>query len=372
MRGAERRELERRLRETPLADEAGAEERAWEVVSAAYEERAPMPRRAPLRGLAVAAGAAVVALAIGLSPAGAKVADFVSEVVGIGTTDPESGIGRLPAQGELLVESGDGAWIVRADGSKRRLGDYRQATWSPHGRYIAATDGRQLVALDPQGEVRWTITAPREVRDPRWSGTDVDTRIAYRSGDDLWVVAGDGTDARLLARNVAAAAPAWRPPPDTKLGASGPIHVVAYRDRSGRVRAIDADRGRRVRVAGSDRAAVPPPRSREDVNGGLAQGVKGRTAELRRRDGATELVIRTPGSAKRAIGMPPGRLTGPTWSPDGRWVALGWPDGDQWLLVRAERPRRVLAFGEIRRQFHPGEGGDGEFPQISGWILPER
>jgi len=372
MSRADRRELERRLREAPIADEAGAEERAWAVIRAAHEERAPVPRRPPVRGIAIAAGAAVLALAVGLSPAGAKVADFVGEVVGIGATDPEPGIGRLPAPGEILVESGDGAWIVRADGSKRRLGDYGEATWSPHGRYVAATDGRQLVALDPQGEVRWTITAPREVRDPRWSGTDVDTRIAYRSGGDLWVVAGDGIGARRLARGVARVAPAWRPPPDAKLGPAGPFHVVAYRERSGRVQAIDADTGQRVPVTAPDRAAVPPLGGWPEGTGGPVRRPGGGVAELRRGDGATVLVIRTASGAKRLSGMPPGRITGPSWSPDGRWVAVGWPDGDQWLLIRADTPRRIVAFGDISRQFDPGGGGSGPFPRISGWILPER
>ncbi|HSI80702.1 MAG TPA: hypothetical protein VK919_08640 [Solirubrobacterales bacterium] len=372
MSRADRRELERRLREAPLPDEAGAEERAWQLVRAGYAGRAPMPRRAPLRGIAVAAGAAVLALAIGLSPAGAKVADFVGDVVGIGATEPEPGIGRLPAPGELLVEAGDGAWIVRADGSRRRLGDYDEAIWSPHGRYVAATDGRQLVAVDPQGDVRWTITAPRVVRAPRWSGTDVDTRIAYRSGDDLWVVAGDGTGARRLASRVAPRAPAWRPVPDANLGPSRPLHVVAYRTSSGRVRAVDADSGTPVPVRPRDRTALPPLPRGAGASGQSVRGPSGGTAVLRRRDRATALVIRLPGGRGRAIGMPPGPLTGPTWSPDGRWLAVGWPEGDQWLLIRAERPRRIVAYSEITRQFHPGEGGGGEFPRISGWILPER
>ena len=52
----------------------------------------------------------------------------------------------LPAAGELLVESAQGPWIVHDDGSKRLLGDSDAATWSPHGLFVAATGGRELVA----------------------------------------------------------------------------------------------------------------------------------------------------------------------------------------------------------------------------------
>ena len=44
-------------------------------------------------------------LAIGLSPAGAKVGDLVSDVVGIGEPDAKPALRSLPAAGELLVES---------------------------------------------------------------------------------------------------------------------------------------------------------------------------------------------------------------------------------------------------------------------------
>ncbi len=67
--------------------------------------RRPRPGRPDPRSrrliLAVAAGA--VALAIGLSPAGAKVGDLVSDVVGIGEPDAKPALRSLPAPGELLV-----------------------------------------------------------------------------------------------------------------------------------------------------------------------------------------------------------------------------------------------------------------------------
>jgi hypothetical protein len=67
-----------------------------------------------------------------------------------------------------------------------------------------------------------------------------------------------------------------------------------------------------------------------------------------------------------------GRLTGPTWSPDGRWLLVGWPEADQWLFIQTARPGRVVAFDSIREQFDPGGEGAGAFPGVAGWVLPER
>ena len=209
----------------------------------------PRPSRRTRR-LALAVGGGAVALAIGLSPAGAKVADLVGDAVGIGEPDAKPALRSLPAAGDLLVSSPAGVWVVGDDGAKRLLGDYEDATWSPNAVYVAATTGRDLVALEPDGDVRWTYTAPGEVRDPRWAGTSVDTRIAYRSGSDLRVIVGDGngdTD-HLIARDVAPVAPAWRPVAESKLDgatALGP-YVLSYVDGSGGVRTVDADTGERV------------------------------------------------------------------------------------------------------------------------------
>jgi hypothetical protein len=65
-----------------------------------------------------------------------------------------------------------------------------------------------------------------------------------------------------------------------------------------------------------------------------------------------------------------GDLTGPTWSPDGRWLLVGWPAADQWLMIEADRPRHVVAFDRISEQFDPGGNGHAAFPRVDGWILP--
>lgn len=167
-----------------------AQERAWAVVRRAYEERQPVawPRR-HARPLAAAALVAAVAAAA-LSPPGRSVVHSLREAVGVKKAEPA--LFSLPTRGQLLATSREGTWLVHQDGSKRLLGHYRDATFSPHGLFIAATRANQLVALDPMGTVRWTLARPAP-RHPVWTGTRTNTRITYVSGGQLRVVAGDGT-----------------------------------------------------------------------------------------------------------------------------------------------------------------------------------
>jgi hypothetical protein len=367
------RDLQRVLRDTPLPGEGEAEERAWNVVRTAYAERTPMPGSSRGRRLALALAAGVGLLAIGLSPAGARVEDLVSDVVGIGEEDAKPALRSLPAAGELLVESDLGPWIVREDGSRRLLGAYGQATWSPRGLFVAATDGRELVAVDPTGQVRWTITAPGLVRDPRWSPSGF--RIAYRSGDDLRVVAGDGTDDRLIARDVAPVAPAWRPIGDSKLAAApgdAGSHVLTYVDDDKHVRTVDVDTGRTVRTTRRDFELLSAPPA--GTNSGRAISPDGRhLARIHYRRGREQLaLLRDGGHEPHVLFSTPGRLTGPTWSPDGNWLLIGLPDADQWLFIRTDQPGRVIAFDSISEQFDPGGRGEARFPRVAGWILPQR
>ena len=314
-----------------------------------------------------------MALAIGLSPAGAKVADLVGDAVGIGEPDARPALRSLPAAGDLLVSSPAGVWVVGDDGSKRLLGDYEDATWSPNAVYVAASTGRDLVALEPGGDVRWTYTAPGEVRDPRWAGTSVDTRIAYRSGSDLRVIVGDGngdTD-HLIARDVAPVAPAWRPVAESKLDgatALGP-YVLSYVDGSGAVRTVDADTGDRVKTTRLDRLRLAAAPSKDGVWRALSP-VGENLATLERVGATSRLFAGAVGGRARPLFSARGDLTGPTWSPDGRLLLVGWPAADQWLMIDADRPRRVAAFDRISEQFDPGGDGRSAFPRVDGWALP--
>jgi hypothetical protein len=175
--------------------EREAEERTWQVVSAAYADREPVawPRRHLRPLVAAAVGAAVLAAA--LSPPGRSVVHSLRKAVGVRKAAPA--LFSLPTRGDLLVTSRGGAWLVHRDGSKRLLGHYGDAAFSPHGLFIAATRANQLVALDPQGNVRWTLARPAP-RSPVWTGSRTDTRITYVSGGKLRVVAGDGTGDHIL------------------------------------------------------------------------------------------------------------------------------------------------------------------------------
>jgi hypothetical protein len=366
-------ELERALRELEVPQESAAEERAWALVRAAYAEREPIRPAPRVRRLALIAAGGLAALAIGLSPAGAKVGDLVKDAVGIGQEDARPALRSLPAAGELVVESERGPWIVRADGSKRLLGDFEQATWSPHGLFVAVTAGRELLALEPDGDVRWSIDAAAPIHDPRWGGVDprlpppYDTRIAYRSGDDLRVVAGDGTAKRLVARHVAPVAPVWlAPPAGTKLGAA-PAPLLAYLDRQRRVHVVDVDTLAAVRGPIGARTQLRALRS-----GGATSPVGSQVARLEQAGARDRLVLTRRGGSDSVLFSAPGRLTGPTWSPDGRWLLVGWPAADQWLFVDVAHPRRTHRVNRIREQFDPGgSGATGRFPHPSSWILPQ-
>jgi hypothetical protein len=143
--------------------------------------------------VAVALVAAIVAAA--LSPPGRSVVHSLRKAVGVERAEPA--LFSLPAPGQLLVTSREGAWLVHPDGSKRLLGRYRDVAFSPHGLFVAGTRANQLVALDPQGHVRWTLARPSP-RLPVWTGTRTNTRITYLSRGRLRMVAGDGTGDHLL------------------------------------------------------------------------------------------------------------------------------------------------------------------------------
>jgi hypothetical protein len=305
--------VKRELERLEIPGEHEARERAWGVVAAAFAEREPVPRRRSWKPVAAVA-VALVALAGLLSPPGRAVLDEIREVVGVEGAEPA--LFSLPTGGRLLVTSDAGAWVVERDGSKRLLGDYREASWSPFGAFVVASRANELVALEPDGDVRWSLARP-DVRLPRWGGSRTDTRIAYFSGGALRVVVGNGKSDRLLDRGAALRAPVWRP---------GPGHVLVYARRDGSIRAVDADSG----------AAVPFA-------------------------GAAEL-LREPADAplQRLLGR--GEFSRPVGSPDGRWLAVGWPEADQLVFVRVRGGRQLRAVSDVSAQFRSRSS-----PTISGW-----
>lgn len=372
-----RADLRRRLERVEIRDEHEARARSWELVRRGFDKRDPVPRRRTHLVPALAAAAVVVAVAAVLTPPGRAVLETVREAVGVERADPT--LFSLPAEGRVLAVGSGGAWIVHADGSKRRLGPYRDATWSPGGLFVAAIRDSELVAVDPRGNVRWKL-ARRWVGTPRWAPSGY--RIAYLSGADLKVVAGDGTGDRRLATGVTAA-PAWRP---------GRIHVLAFAYSNGVVWVRNADTralvarsppgpparqlawspDARLLLAVTPRLlrildtrtyrwrAVDVERGRRAVEAAFAP--TGRRFALAQRAGARSEIVLDDG---RRVFEGTGTFANVEWSPDGRWIAFAWKEADQWVFVRVGGKRRIEAVSNVSAQLE-----SATFPRLRGWCCP--
>lgn len=448
-------DLRRRMREDEVLPEADdAEERAWRTVRAAHaqlcresrESQETLPglsgdatrkrslRPRPVgRGLAVAA--ALVGAALLISPAGAEVREWVGDRFGADERHAAPALTSLPGGGSLLVEASTGSWVVGAGGSKRLLGRFTDPTWSPRGLFVAAADGHQLTAMEPDGEPRWSLARPGAIGEPSWNSPD-GYRIAYlergtgtsrvdapprsdesshaaESGVDLRVVAGDGSDDRPIASGVSAGVrPAWRPGPEYVLayalpggrariaptagvtvrrdGPNGPDGAARRGDASSRelaghvIRTEGAVRGLQW-SADSTRLLVwteravslfdrrgnrvwsyRPPGAGAVRAAALAPGSEVKVAVL---EGGAKgsAVIAGPSVGRQVLFSAPGPLSDPTWSPNGRWLLVGWPGADQWLFLHPGKPERVHSVADISGQFAPGSTSPAAFPRILGW-----
>jgi hypothetical protein len=350
------------------ADRA-AEERAWAVVRAAYAEREPVRARVAVRRRLVLAAAALVlaCVAAALSPPGRAVVNAVRRSIGIENAQPA--LFRLPAPGRLLASGGGGTWVVAADGSRRRLGGWPAAAWSPHALYVVAWSRDGLAAIQPShGTIHWSLARPA-VSDVRWGGTRVDTRVAYLSGRSLRVVAGDGTGDRLLVAPVAPVAPEWRPEQHVLAWVARGGHTVVVRDvDTGAVLAVHRVRSRVNQLAWSAdgrRLAAGTATGVEVFGAGGVERIdrRGVRALAFAPDGALALltsraVLVDGVDGLRTVLRVPERLSGLAWSPDSRWLATSLPAADQWVFVGAHR---LLAVAHIARQL------GGAPPTLDGW-----
>lgn len=390
-------DLRERLADYRAPDEREAKQRAWRVIEAGFAERVAASRPRRRRGWrSVLAAVAAAAVAVGaLSPPGAAVAEWIRDAVRPGDENARPALIRLPADGRLLVNSDRGPWVVGRDGSMRRLGDYTEARWSPRGLFVIATRGRQLVALDPLGEVRWSLARARAVSRPAWSPDGF--RVADLAGRSVQVVNGDGSGDALLAREAASTEPSWRP-------GQGEGHELAFTDRDGRVALADTDSGRTLwrsrpgpipgqlswtpngrrlivldpttlRVFDSD--GTPIARAQMPV-GSAAQAMAispaGRHVAVIRSFGEARsevvslpLNLNDPAAAGSRTFAGDGGFTDLAWSPDGRWLLVAWREADQWLFIRSARARKIESVSNITRQFDPGGTGQGAFPALGGW-----
>lgn len=378
-----------------LPDDHQARARSWQVISRAYLEHEPRPvtrsHRRPLV-LAVAAAGVAALIAVAVSPAGSSIVHSVREAVGISKAAPA--LTRLPVGGPLLVSSGEGPWIVQPDGAKRLLGNYEQASWSPHGLFVAVTEKHELLAVDPHGTVRWSLARPGTITLPRWSADGY--RIAYLDGSTLRVVNGDGSGDHRFAGTVAHVAPAWRPNAHNQ-------HVFAFVTSSKTLYLSNADSNellahhrlaelpfallwttdaKRLVAVGAHRitvfsengrqlgsirlnrtvisAAVAPGEHRLAVVFAGAVAYAGIRSEVRSFD-LDQLHART---AELFSGS--GSFSGVAFSPDAHWLLIAWPTADQWVFVRTSGNERINAVATIASQFEPGRRR-ASFPTLDGW-----
>jgi len=351
------------------------EDKAWEVVKRAFDERTPAPRRHASNRLLLAGFATAVSVVVvaALSPPGRAVFHSVREAVGIEHAQPA--LFSLPAPGRLLVVSSDngGVWLVKSNGFLRKLGPYSDAEWSPHGLYVIATEGNELVAFDLDGGVRWKL-ARHDPAAPRWEGTMTDTRIAYLAASGLRVVAGDGTGDHLLDAYAGEVAPAWDP---------ARLHTLAY--YSGGAIVLRRAGGSLVWRApikvlpaalewSSDGQYLAVRSAKQivviDQRGRVHRTISMLGAELRQatfKPGTHEVavVVRAAGRSEvrivdvdhpghaRLLFAGPGTFGDVEWSPAGDWLLVNWPDANQWVFIKG---KQVRAVGNIREQFARADG----------------
>lgn len=378
--------MKRELQRVEIPGEYDARRRTWEVVRSAYVERQPVswPRR-HLRSLALAA-AVVAIVAAAVTPPGRSVVNSIRDAVGrekvTGVRNAHRELVRLPAPGRLLVQSPRAAWVVQQDGSRRRLGLYRDASWSPRGLFVAAVLNKQdLVALEPNGNVRWEKPNKRRVALPRWSFEGF--RIAYFAGSTLRVIAGDGTDDRAIGPATASVASAWRPG----------THQVAYVGKGGLVRVVDADARTLLWQTPPEAGGIRALTWSDDGARLLVLGdhsvsvysASGRVVGRTPTPGVVGAAAFAPGSHRFALTAGPQLLlvdadtlrfpsrplfTGApalgdaAWSPDGDWLAIAWPAADQFVFIRVGGMPKLDAVSNVSRQFR-----SRTFPSLAGWAV---
>jgi dipeptidyl aminopeptidase/acylaminoacyl peptidase len=388
------------LRDEPLPGAADAKRRGLTLVERAYAERRPA-NRPVLPRLAVALAAAALLAALLLSPAGAAVRNWIGDVFTAGVRNAEPALTEVPGGGRLLVQSSGGPWVVEPDGSRRLLGRYDEASWSPHGLFVAAASGRTLSAIEPDGTPHWSLSAAGPVSDPRWSPSGF--RIAYRAGRSLRTIRGDGTGGRLIGP-AAPVAPVWFPPG---------THLLAYVDAVGRLRIVEADTARTLTTVESspgvtalgwaadgralleiaphglwlrrlqiDKLAdsvrlgtarrIPLPGGAIVRAAAFAPGRRTIATLLERRirtaaPRSEVLLIDPDGGPPRRLFAVSGRLTQLVWSPDGSRLLLAWPAADQWLFLPVGERGHLRAIGNIGAAFSPGGGGPTTLPPVAGW-----
>jgi len=312
--------IDDRLQRALPPDAEGARDRAWAVVAAAVPAARPL-RRGRLRLALAAAAAAAGAAALALSGGGAAAAEWVSERFEATAPAPRVVV-ELPTAGRLLVE---GPAVIREDGTRAKLPAAAGATWSPNGLFIAAWHGKELRALEPDGDPRWRLAAPARIDTAVWAPDGL--RIAYLTNKNrIRIVSGNGTNDHALPGGEAQPVrPAWNPKRPQEL---------AYVTRRGNVVVRDVATGVAVRRLQSVSGAASLSFSEK----GRLKATRSPAAYAPHGDRLATVQNGTLSIDGRAIVTVRGRLGAPVWSPDGRYVAASRGSG---VLVASADGKRL-------------------------------
>jgi len=231
--------------------------------------------------------------------------------------------------------------VRTAHGPRRIFGDVGEAVWSPRDLFVAATRGIELIAVSPRGERRWSLHHRAPIRHPRWAPSGY--QIAYLSGGSIYLVDGDGSDdARLSAAD--GAAPAWRPASGRSQLAYAHGRSVVLRDTidrrvlfrtpvgrrplalswsadGERLLVVERDRIQLLNQFGARLRTSHAPRGTRNVTGTFARSCRDWT--LVRAQGASSRLMLVSGEDTLKVLELAGTVDGITYSPSGRWLALG-------------------------------------------------
>lgn len=314
---------------------------------------------------------------------------------------PPGSVVDLPGGGRLLVSTGEGTWIVGQGAPRRVGGPADEVAWSAFGNYLVRARGGRLQALSISGRIAWTQHYRGIVTAPIWSPDGY--RIAFRLAGTVYVTAGDGTGAHALrpagsqrALRSLAAPPSWRP---------GAGHRLTVLDRHRRITLIDADsgdvlwrvrapeatrslswsrNGRRLLAVGARTQSLFGPGGRLLARARAPVGVRIVAGELSPDGDQIALIRQRPSAdggsrrdavlvpAEDPVARPRELLAGHDladlhYSPDGRWLLVGWRRIDSWLFFATARdnPQTRLVQAVSRRLGH------GK-PVVDGWCCSRR
>ena len=285
---------------------------------------------------------------------------------------------RCPAAGACSRRRAGARGSCRRTGTRRRLGAYAGAAWSPRGRFVVAWRRGTLAALEPDGGVRWSLTRPSADRGGALgAGRRLPRRVRRRRR------AAD----RQRRRHRRPAPRRRRSPASPRRGVREHARVVAFPDAAGRVRAVrrrhgsescgaparcerrERSPGRRAAAGCSSLTGGPAraprrrrPRAREPAravgHGARGPGLVARRAPASpwcgatRSTGRSEVVLLGPGrppAARRSCFAGPGRFGTPAWSPDGRACSCPGRRPTSGSTCAPADGGRVTAVAEIAR-----------------------